>query len=121
MHEGFVTYSEALFIERLFGKEAYKKTMELMTKKMQEEENYVLALPEKDTKLTKFERYNGYIGASFLDKLRTQINEDKVFFDILKSFQLKFRKKIITIDVFLTMVNEKTKKDFTKFFKAELY
>lgn len=60
-------------------------------------------------------------GASFLHKLRPKINDDKIFFDILKSFQLKFRKKIITTDDFLAMVNEKTKKDFTKFFQVELY
>ncbi len=119
MHEGFATYSEALFIERILGKTAYKRTIETMNAQTP---LFFTLVGKKNVNVNMFENNNIYMGgASFLDKLRTKINDDKIFFDILKSFQVKFRKKIITTADFLAMVNEKTKKDFTKFFEKEVY
>jgi aminopeptidase N len=59
-------------------------------------------------------------GALTLHSLRSTINNDKIFFDILKTFHLENIRKIVTSDDFISLVNRKTNDDYTWFFKQFL-
>jgi aminopeptidase N len=53
--------------------------------------------------------------------LRCTINNDSLFFSILKEFNLNNRYKTVTTDDFINFVNKKTGADYTAFFKKYLY
>ncbi len=55
-------------------------------------------------------------GAWVLHTLRTTIDNDTMFFDILKSYATRYRAKTVTTKDFITVVNEKTGKDYSWFF-----
>ena len=59
-------------------------------------------------------------GVMFLHTLRMQLNDDNLFFKILKDTQQRFAKSNITSEQFLLFFNEETKKDFTPFFDVYL-
>src|SRR5207253_543599 len=60
-------------------------------------------------------------GAWVLHTLRTQINNDTIFFDILKSYQKKYKMKTVSSQDFINMVNEKAGEDYAWFFNQYLY
>jgi len=116
LHEGFATYTEYLFEEYLAGKDAYEK-------KIQRILSYGTPVLAKRNIYSsevfgKLVIYHG--GASFLYKLRKAINNDAVFFDILRTFYERYKKKTVLTENFLQIVNEKTGKNWTKFFKDGL-
>jgi hypothetical protein len=62
-----------------------------------------------------------YKGAWILHTLRSNINNDKVFFGLLKGFYDKYKISVTNTDDFIKYVNTYTKKDYTSFFKQYLY
>jgi aminopeptidase N len=112
LHEGFATYTEILFIESLYGYEAYEKTIQNL-------QNHVVegsVLGQRHIYDNTFRSYNIYgKGAKVLHLLRLKIANDELFFAILKDFQTKYRHKIVYTEDFIKMVNEKTGQDFTKY------
>ena len=62
-----------------------------------------------------------YKGAWVLHTLRSNINNDKVFFGLLKGFYDKHKISITTTEDFIKYVNTYTRKDYTAFFKQYLY
>jgi aminopeptidase N len=118
MNEGFATYSEMLFIEKLLGKNYYHKMIQFLKYR---QTNHAL-VGKRDINDDIISKGNIYMnGAIFLDKLRGNINDDVIFFDILKTFQSKYKNKVITTKDFLEMVNLKTSKDFTALFTREVF
>lgn len=118
LHEGFATYSQYLFIEYLFGKKAYQSAIDSLlqdTSKPILEQRGVYAADKVFGDLV---IYNG--GAYFLHKLRLAINDDKAFYDILRTFYERFKKKNVLTEDFLAVVNEKTKKNWKDFFEKNL-
>jgi len=60
-------------------------------------------------------------GAVILHNLRCTMENDSLFFKLLKDFAMKYEKKIVTSTDFIKMVNEYTGKDYNPFFKKFLY
>jgi aminopeptidase N len=60
-------------------------------------------------------------GSWVLHSLRTVINNDSLFFDILKTFRIENHQKQILSEVFIDLVNKKTGKDYNWFFKQYLF
>ncbi len=117
LHESFATYAEVLFVEKLLGKDGYEAMI-----------NYINTFATKQALVGKYHVNSDVLstgniymnGVIFLDKLREKIDNDAVFFDILKSFQNRYRKKVVCTQDFINMVNEKTGVDYGAFFKKEL-
>jgi len=119
IHEGFATYTEMLYIEYVYGKEHYEKSI-LNLNKLITSASPIIG--ERNVYCNIFINNNIYFkGALFLHELRRKINNDEIFFKILKTFQSRFRKKIVTTNDFLTIVNELSGKNFDDFFKRKLY
>ncbi|MCU0440145.1 MAG: M1 family metallopeptidase [Raineya sp.] len=130
LHEGFATYTEYLFIEQMYGKQTYEAEISKMY------ENAVSGLggnvykTQTDKVLAPRNVYSNYVfgmqgqiywaGAHFLHALRKEINNDTVFFDILRTFYERYKKKTVLTENFLQIVNEKTNKDWTQYFKNGL-
>ena len=60
-------------------------------------------------------------GALTLHTLRNIINNDTIFFDIIKSFYNQYKYSIVSTKDFIDLVNEKTKDDINWFFNQYLY
>jgi aminopeptidase N len=60
-------------------------------------------------------------GSWVLHSLRTTLENDSLFFDILKMFRLENHQKQIFTETFIDLVNKKTGKDYNWFFKQYLF
>lgn len=119
IQEGFATFSEALYVESTEGREAYLRY--LLTYRLFIQNKWPVVGPTN-------ERYFNYKnsdcyqkGAWILHTLRTQIANDSIFFDILRSFRGKYNMKTVVSKDFINTVNEKTQHDYNWFFNQYLY
>lgn len=119
LHEGFATYAECLYVERKYGYKAYTDYMR----------TYKWTIINRRPLVGPYgQRYFNYKdgdiytkGAWILHTLRETINDDKVFFDIIKTFATRFAYKNVKSQDFIDVVNEKAKSDYTWFFDQYLY
>ncbi|HEY4799904.1 MAG TPA: M1 family metallopeptidase, partial [Bacteroidia bacterium] len=119
LQEGFATYSEALYVESTQGREAYIRYM--LIYRLFVANKYPVVGP-RDRRYFDYRNSDCYQkGAWVLHTLRAQINNDKTFFDIFKSFQEKYRYKTTCSKDFIQLVNEKTGDDYNWFFNQYLY
>lgn len=119
IHEGMATYAEALYVERTKGRVAYLNYLSYQ---------YLTILNRKpvigpsDVYYWNYRDGDVYTkGAAMLHALRTQIQNDTLFFGILKSYYEAHAKKITDTKEFIELVNEKTGKDWNYFFNQFLY
>jgi len=117
--EGFATYTELLFMEQTYG---YKKYIRAAAEQMLYILNIWPMVGAPDVNDNSF--FGGDIynkGAAMLNNLRCDINNDTIFFGMIKSFyQNNMFKTLKTID-FINHVNNYTGKDYTEFFNKFLY
>lgn len=119
LHEGFATYSEALYVEYTKNYDAYLKYLYLYSLYIKNKKPMV---GPKDVKYWTYKDSDPYMkGALTLHSLRSTIDNDSLFFDIIKTFHTENRKKIVTSDTFIELVNRKTGKDYQWFFNQFLY
>ncbi len=119
LQEGFTTYGEALFLEKKYGKETAINHLL----------NYRIFIKNKLPVVGPVgRRYFDYHdedvytkGAWILNTLRNTINNDSVFFTIIKSFYQENKLKMITSSAFIQTVNRITGKDYNWFFNQYLY
>ena len=114
LHEGFATYSEAVFVEEYYGYNSYLNYMRsiyftIMNRKPVRGPEGVYYWNYKDGDL--------YMkGAATLHALRSQMQNDKLFFEILSTFYSENIGKIVTTEQFISLVNQKTGKDYQPLF-----
>ncbi len=119
LHEGFATYSEALYIEHTKGYQAYLNYLSfysifIKNKRPMVGPSGVNFWDYKDTDV--------YMkGALTLHTLRNTIDNDSVFFDIIKTFYDRHKYAMVTTQDFIQIVNEKTGADLNWFFNQYLY
>lgn len=115
IQEGFATYAEALFLEKVYGKNAADSHLSLY--KLLIKNKYPVKGVE-DRRWFHFRKGSDVYmkGAWILHTFRVQLENDELFFDILKSFATKYKRKLVDSQDFVNMVNEKTGKDYTWFF-----
>jgi len=119
LQEGFATYSEALYVESTQGKNAYYRY--LLFYRLFIKNKWPVVGPT-NSRYFDYRNSDCYQkGAWVLHSLRTLINDDKVFFDILKTFYDRYKLKTTCSKDFISVVNEKTNEDYTWFFDQFLY
>jgi len=126
VNEGFATYADYLANE-------YIKGDSIASIFISRAQNNAMSLPGGSVYIPPNEIYmgnewrifNGRLsydkGASILHMLRHEINNDTIFFRILKTYQTKFAGGVATGDDFNTIVNNITGKNYTWFFKQWYY
>ena len=117
--EGFATYAECLFMEEKFGYEAY---LNACSKNMQTVFNIWPIVGPRDVNDNSFVGNDIYHkGAAMLNNLRCIIDNDSLFFTLIKSFYNQYKFKIVTTSDFIGFINENAGKDYTDFFTKFLY
>lgn len=118
IHEGFATYCELLFIEKVYGYQAYLNTLDKL-KSFIKYSYPVVGNPDvNDNSFVNGDIY--YRGALILHKLREKIGK-KVFLGILLGFQLKYKKKTVNTEDFIDFVNTDTGGKYDTFLRDLLY
>lgn len=119
IQEGFATYAELLFIENKYGHDAYIE--ETMIKEFGVFNFWPVVGNENvnDNTFISGDIYDK--GALFLHSLRSTIDDDTIFFKIIKTFAERYKYKMVVTNDFLSIVNEFTQQDYSSFFKSYLY
>jgi len=119
IHEAFATYSELLFIEHVFGKEEY---LYELGNKCNYIYNFWPMVENRNVNENSFAGNDIYTkGAMMIHCLRCTIDNDTLFFKIIKDFYNQNSYKIVDTDCFINFVNKETKENYTPFFKKYLY
>ncbi len=119
IHEGFATYAELLFIEHIFGEEEY---LYELNKRRAYIFNFWPMVENRNVNENSFAGSDVYFkGATMLHCLRCTINNDSLFFRIIKEYCVKNRYKIVDTQSFIDFVNDYTHQDYGPFFEKYLY
>ena len=123
LNEGFAEY-----FGKVLGSEFFSNTFD--SNAITGDQSEVLSITNSKVYLDKaqttdlgniFDHTNSYAkGSTILNMLRFELG-DVSFFDLLKSYQVKFAKRNATTDSLIAFVNAYTKKDYTYFFNQWIY
>jgi aminopeptidase N len=92
IHEGFTTYSEALYVEYYQG---YLKSLAYLTEQRQRIEGKYPILSMRDINYQQKDADIYYKGTWFIHTLRHVIQNDKIWFHAILSFSQNFRHRVI--------------------------
>jgi aminopeptidase N len=119
IHEGFATYCEALYIEARDGYQAYLDYLSFYSILIM---NKYPVIHPYDVNYWNYHDTDVYMkGALVLHTLRNIIDDDSLFFDILRTFYQQHQRSFADTKSFISMVNSKTGKDYNWFFDQYLY
>ena len=113
LHEAFATYAEAIYIEET--QDSYESIKYLITKKSSINNDYPM-LGDMDVNYQWEDSDIYFKGAWMLHTLRSVINNDDLWFDILYTFCQKHFRSCVTSSDFINLVSKKTGKSFDYFF-----
>ena len=112
IHEGMAVYSESMFIEDQLG---YNVMIDFMLRKRTNIQNKLpIVGPENENYWAFGDSYNK--GAWVMHTLRHVIDNDSLWWDILKSFAVDNARKHVKTDDFQTYVESRTDQDLEYFF-----
>lgn len=116
VHEGFTCYSECLYLEYHFGKKQGFEYVRGLRKNIMNDRPIVGVYGVN---------YEGsvdmyYKGANMLHTLRQVVNNDSVWFDVLKGLNTTFYHQTVTSDQVENFITSKTRKNLTAFFDQYL-
>ncbi len=116
IHEGFTTYLESLYVEYMFGYADAMKYTNGYKSKVRNQEPILTARGVNAN--APGDQY--FKGALFLNTLRSVVNDDKLWWKMLRGFYQKFKyKNILTEDV-VRYFNEKSGMNLTPVFDQYL-
>lgn len=119
IHEGMATYSEALYIEEQFGYSSYLDYLGFYSMLIKNKKPMV---GPRDVNFWNYKDSDPYMkGALMMHSLRSTLNNDSLFFGIIKSFYQTYKYQTVTSADFIAMVNNKTGKNYDWFFQQYLY
>jgi aminopeptidase N len=114
LHESFTTYAEALYVEYYQGKE---KARDYLAKQRTEIRNmYPMIGPKGVNFHDRVDNDIYYKGTWMLHTLRSIINNDSLWFNILYTFQQQHKYHIITTEQFIAHVDSLTGTKYDTYF-----
>ncbi len=116
IHEGFTSYSEAVFVEEQSGKEAATDYVVGLRRII--ENNLPIIGPYGVNKEGSGDMYTK--GANLLHTIRHLINDDKKWIEILRGLNTSFGLKTTTTNEVINFINTKAGQDFTPVFNQYL-
>ncbi|MBD79421.1 MAG: aminopeptidase [Crocinitomicaceae bacterium] len=119
IHEGFATYAEALYTEFEVGDSEMENQMWFNNWAIKNKRPVV---GPENRKYFWFKDSDPYMkGAATLHTFRNMLEDDELFFDIIKSFYIENEISLVKTRDFMDHVNKKTGEDYDWFFKQYLY
>ena len=116
VHEGFANYSETLFTEYYYGKEAGSDYC-IGTRKLIVNDKPIIG-PYGVNKEGSSDMY--YKGGNMLHTIRQVVNDDEKFRAILRSLNSKFYHSVVTTQQIENYMSEQSGKDLSKIFDQYL-
>ena len=116
VHEGFCTYSEVLYVECVYGYENMLKYVNNQRNRIRNDKPIIG--PYHVNKEGSGDMYQK--SSLMLHTLRTLIEDDKLWFEILKGIAKEFQYQTIDGQHILGYINKKSGKDFSVFFDQYL-
>lgn len=119
LQEGFTTYGEALYLEKLYGKNVYSSHISFY--RWMIKNKYPVVGP-KGRRYFDYKDGDVYVkGAWILHSLRNTIDDDAVFFDIIKTFYQENNIGVTDSEAFIEVVERKTGEKYNWFFDQYLH
>lgn len=120
LQEGFATYAEALYFEENDISKSYNEHLQF-NKLFIKNKYPVVGVCERRWFHYK-KSSDAYVkGAWVLHTLRQQLQDDQLFFDIIKTFYLDHQYDLVSTRQFIELVNEKSGDSYDWFFDQYLY
>jgi aminopeptidase N len=114
LQEGFATYAEALYVEHIQNRQGYLNYL-LFERLFIKNKRPVVG--PVDRRYFSYKDTDVYMkGAWILHTLRSTIDNDSIFFDIIQTFAVEHAKQLVNTNDFVQLVNEKTAMDYGWFF-----
>jgi aminopeptidase N len=113
IHEAFATYSEALYVENFYGYDDMLTYLEYQKKRILNKEP-IVTVSHSTTDMY-------YKGSWMLHTLRTVLNNDSLWSDILKDIQSTFKHQTVNTNSLLTYIQEQFEYDLSSFFDQYLF
>lgn len=116
IHESFTNYAESLFIESIYGKQAGQEYVKGTRRSIQNDEPIIG--PYNVNKEGSGDMY--YKGGNLLNMVRTIIDDDEKWRQILRGLNKTFFHKTVTANDIIAYINTASGKDFTLMFEQYL-
>jgi aminopeptidase N len=118
LQEGFATYAELMFLEHKYG---YKEYVKQLSNKLLYIFNIWPLVQNYNVNENSFASNDCYNkGAAILNNLRCILDNDSLFFGMIRDFSVTNARKVIGTNDFVAFVNTRTGRDFTPFFNKFL-
>lgn len=119
IHEGFATYCEALFVEKIYGHTAMEDYVSWQGISVK---NKLPVVGPRDVGYWDYKDGDPYNkGSVMLHSLRNTLQDDDLFMKILRTFYQQNARSMVNTQMFIEHVNRMTGKDYGWFFKQYLY
>ena len=119
IHESFTTYMEALYVECRYSREDAIRYL-LGQRGFIGNREPILGPPGVNWEDWEYSDHY-FKGSWVLHTLRSAINDDELWFDILRSFYEEYQHSIVTTSDFTEFVKERTGSDYDAFFEQYLW
>ena len=116
VHEGFCTYAEVLYVECMYGYDAMLSYVNNQKRSVRNDKPIIG--PYHVNAEGSSDMY--FKGSLMLHTLRSLIEDDVLWFEIIKGIANNFKYQTIDGQVIINYINEKSGKDFTVFFNQYL-
>tara|TARA_B100001964_G_scaffold28941_1_gene29441 strand:- start:572 stop:1885 length:1314 start_codon:yes stop_codon:yes gene_type:complete len=116
IHEGFCTYSEVLYVECIYGYDTMLKYIKNQRRSVRNDKPIIG--PYHVNKEGSGDMYQK--ASLILHTLRTLIDNDLLWFEIIKGISTNFKYKTINGQEIIDYINQRSGKDFTSFFNQYL-
>ena len=116
IHEGWTTYLESLYVEKMFGHDEAIRYVNSYKPKVQNREPIITQRgihrqPQQDMY---------FKGTLFLNTLRSVVNDDKIWWEVVRDFYQQFKYQNIMTEDVVRFFNARLKKDLTPIFDQYL-
>lgn len=118
IHEGFTTYSEALYVEKQFGK---LRAIQYLNTQKGNIKNMKRLIGPIGVNYNRHDNDNYYKGTWMLHTMRNILDNDTLWFNTLKELNKVFYHKIVTSKQIEDFIIKRTAYDFRPFFNQYLY
>ena len=117
IHEGFTTYSEALYVEHQFGK---LRAVQYLLEQKGKIKNESPLIGPRGVNYNRPDNDNYYKGTWILHSLRNLIDDDTLWFNTLRDLNEKFYQQTVTSKEVESFISARTKLKLSPFFDQYL-
>jgi aminopeptidase N len=117
IHEGFTTYSEALYVEHQFG---FPRAVQYLTEQKEKIKNESPLIGLRGVNYNRPDNDNYYKGTWILHTLRNCLGNDTMWFNTLKDMNEYFRHQTVTSKQIEEYISVRTQTDWKPFFDQYL-